>query len=267
VPTRADIIDALRGATEALPEARAGWLGGSDATGRTDALSDVDLVVAATDSGVEAVFGAVERALEALGGVELRLDVPKPTWHGHDQRFYRVKGAPVECMVDVVVMKTSAPEGSRFLEPERHGAPAVLFDKDAWIAPAPLDRFTHVAKMWERLEALKTRFAMFQPLITKALARGQPVDAVAFYHGFALQPVVEVLRMLHCPDRYDFGMRYLGDDLPAEAAARVQRLCYYSSPEILHLRRREAEELFWATVRKLESPSESGAASAACGAI
>ena len=51
-------------------------------------------------------------------------------------------------------------------------------------------------------------------LVNRALARGHDAEAVDLYLRFALGPVVRMLRVEHCPWRHDYGLRYLGEDLP-----------------------------------------------------
>src|SRR5215218_3889294 len=59
---RAQVIEVLRGALLPLAWVNAAWLGGSDAFGRADELSDVDLQVDVDDGHVAATFGVVEAA-------------------------------------------------------------------------------------------------------------------------------------------------------------------------------------------------------------
>jgi predicted nucleotidyltransferase len=73
----------LRQALLPLAHVNAAWLGGSDAFGRYDELSDVDLQVEVDDGHVAATFGAVEAALAAASPIVARLVMPLPTWHGH----------------------------------------------------------------------------------------------------------------------------------------------------------------------------------------
>ena len=61
-------------------------------------------------------------------------------------------------------------------------------------------------------------------LVNRALARGHDAEAVDLYLRFALGPVVRLLRVEHCPWRHDYGLRYLGEDLPADVSARVATL-------------------------------------------
>ena len=85
---------ALKGLLEPHPAVLAAWLGGSAATGRLDALSDTDLVAIVQDGAEAAVWALLEGALP----IEVRLELPLPTWHGHQQRIYRVAGK----LLDVV---------------------------------------------------------------------------------------------------------------------------------------------------------------------
>lgn len=250
---RETLIAALRGAMERDEDVRAAWLGGSDATGRRDAWSDVDLAVIARDEAVEAVFGRVEEALEALSPIELKLRLPDPTWHGHAQAFYRLRDAGPHLLVDLSVMKLSSPPDRRFLEVERHGKAVALVDRDGLVSPPPFDRAAHLERMRARLGAIKVRFEMFQTIVVRAIERGFPAEAAHFYHQFTFLPTVEALRMLHCPDRYDYGPRYLRDDLPADVCAAVERLALCGDLGTLRERRERAERLFRDAVGRLEA--------------
>ncbi|MCB9760628.1 MAG: nucleotidyltransferase domain-containing protein [Alphaproteobacteria bacterium] len=226
---RGAIIEALKAALAAEPWTLAAWLGGSDANDRTDALSDIDLVVLTEDDAVNRAFATAEGTLDALGGVAAVWVLPEPSWHGHSQRFYRLNDARPEHVVDLVVMRRSATE--RFLEPERHGHPLVLFDKGGHCVPAPLDRAALAARMAERRAEIAARHPILSPLALKELRRGDPFAALHRYEGFLLRPLVELLRMAHCPDRFDFGLRYLRADLPPQVVARLTPLAWPSWPD------------------------------------
>lgn len=207
----------LKALLEPQPTVLAAWLGGSAATGRLDELSDTDLVAIVQD-GSEATTWAL---LEATLPIEVRLELPLPTWHGHQQRIYRVAGK----LLDVVLMGEGAP--NRFLEPERHGTPVVLFDKAGLVVPAPpLDPVAWQARLRERVAYLVPSFDLFQELPRKAALRGQPLEALHGYLTYTVRPLVELCRIRHCPWRYDFGLRYLERDLPPELHQRLIALAF-----------------------------------------
>ena len=260
-PDRETLIRTLTAALGKREWARAAWLGGSDATGRRDQFSDIDLVAVVDEDRVEDAFSAVKEELESISPIELEWRVPSPTWHGHEQVFYRMRDVDEHLMIDFVVMTRATPAQNRFLERERHGFPVVLFDHDGFCTPAALDRLVHDQRMRARLERIRVTFPLFQPLVIRAVERRQPCDAAHFYAQLTLAPTVEALRMVHCPERFDFGMRYLFDDLPAEVYARVSELALPGSLEGIRRCREEAEELFNAAIERLDAARREPAAS------
>jgi hypothetical protein len=241
---RQAIIDAIHLAIADLPWAHAAWLGGSDATGRLDRFSDIDLVVAVDDDRIEEAFSVVRACLQTLSPIDLEWRVPSPTFHGHEQVFYRLRDADPHHMVDFVPMKLSAPPPTRFLDRERHGVPVVLFDRVDFCATVPMDQPSIEQRRRTRLERIRVTFPLLQPLVTRAVARGQPADAAYWYMQLTLLPTVEILRMLHAPDRFDFGMRYLYDDLPPEVYAQVCALVFPGSLHAVLDCRARAEAIF-----------------------
>ena len=101
---RQTIIDGLHSVLEGEEDVRAAWLGGSDATGRTDAYSDIDFQVIVERADVERAFEHLHAALEELGAIELAYRLPSPTWHGFEQEFLRVAGSDPQHFVDFVAM-------------------------------------------------------------------------------------------------------------------------------------------------------------------
>lgn len=254
---RSAVRDALARRLASTPEALAAYLGGSDGFGRADELSDLDLVVVCEAGAEPAIFAAAEAELAALGGIAGVWRVPTPAWHGMEQAFYALREAAPELLVDLACgpLEKIRP----FLVPERHGQPVVLHDPQGLLAPALLDRAAHEAKVRAHVEQLRARFELFQPFVTKELARGHSIDAAAYYQGQTLRPLVDMLRCAHCPDRYDYGMRYLEADLPAQLAAEVRRLAYIGSPEELGKAVVRARKLFDEAVAVWEGQRSAGA--------
>jgi predicted nucleotidyltransferase len=234
----------LKDLLEPRPDVLAAWLGGSAATGRLDEHSDTDLVAIVRDGAEDAVLAALEAGLSFTQ----RLVMPSPTWHGHAQRIYRVAGR----MLDVVIIRESAP--NRFLEPERHGTPVVLFDKAGLVVPAPpLDPVAWQARLRERLAYLVPSFDLFQELPRKAALRGLPMDAMNSYQAHTIRPLVELCRIRHCPWRYDFGLRYLERDLPPALYQRLIVLTYVQDVADILAKLPEAEALFQDVLAGMDS--------------
>jgi predicted nucleotidyltransferase len=249
--TRAQIIAAAHAALERAPDVLAASLGGSDGTGRTDGLSDVDLVVVVEEGAVETTFGILHDALEELSPITYRWRLAEPTWHGNSQEFLALRDADPAHFLDVVVQQPGG--GERFLEVERHGTPIVLFDRAGVLAPLPLDRAALEARMDARLEVLRQRFPLFQTLVTRAVRRGFVAEAAVAYQDYTYRPLIDLLRIRHCPDRFDFGARYLDRDLPPALRAEVEALALPCSPDEVEEFRSRAEALFDATLAELDT--------------
>jgi len=248
---RGRVLAAVRQALESEPRVLALWEGGSAAWQRLDAWSDLDLMILVEDDSVESTWALLEKTLETLGPISLRHGLSPPTWHGHDQVFYRLRDSSEFLMLDVMVLRRSAPE--RFLERERHGEPLVYFDKTGEIVPAPADREALRKRIQLRLAQLRSIFPLFQPLVKKELLRGNDLDALAFYQGQTLAPLLALLRIRHCPERFDFGLRYADRDLPPEVAAQVRALWFVSSAKEIASKREQAEALFKATLAEIDT--------------
>jgi predicted nucleotidyltransferase len=239
---RQQVIEVLRGALLPLPHVNAAWLGGSDAFGRADELSDVDLQVDVDDGHVAATFGAVEAALAAASPIVARLVMPMPTWHGHAQRFYRLRDTTEFAWVDVVVFERSDPR-RYYNQPERHGRPLVLFDRAGVLRPVPLDPAALAATLARKVAGIRERLPFTLPQVAKDVRRGDALAALDSYHRHLLRPLVDLYRVRHAPARHDFGTRYTRDDLPADVQATLVELSFVADLDDLVAKLPQAERL------------------------
>ena len=242
--TREKLIATVRAALEPLPFVHCLWEGGSTSFAQNDQWSDVDLQCEVDDDKVAAAFEAVENALGGIAEISLRFLVPEPAWHGHSQRFYRFANAEPWLVLDLCVMKRSA--AYKFNEPAVHGKAGILFDRSGLfgINVVRTDRAALERRLRARIDALRARFAMFQVLVEKEEWRGNPIDALHFYQGLTLAPLVELLRIKHDPLRHAWGNRYLHRTLPKPEAERLGKLMYVKSPKEIPAKRVEAEAWF-----------------------
>lgn len=259
---RQQILSAIEQATAPRADVLAFWEQGSTAMGRADELSDLDLHLTVVDGTVEAVAQAVEAALEAIGPIDLRLVVPQPSWHGHWQVFYHIAGTSPYLLIDLVIMQQSNPR--RFLEPEIHGRPQLFFDKAGIAVQQPTDPAPMAERIGERIARIGARIDCFAPFVEKELRRGRSLDALAYYQSILLSSLVEVLRIRYCPWRYDFGMRYLGEDLPPAVHAQVQRLAFVADAQALEGARTRALELIRESLVQLRETDLVGLLEGAC---
>ena len=239
---RQQVVEVLREALLPLSYVNAAWLGGSDAFGRADELSDVDLQVDVDDGHVAATFGAVEAALAAASPIVARLVMPMPTWHGHAQRFYRLRDTPETCAVDVVVFQRSDPR-RYYNQTERHGRPLVLFDRAGVVRPSPLDPAELRATLAREVAGIRERLPFTLPLVAKEVRRGDALAALGLWHRHVLAPLVTLYRVRHTPARHDFGTRYTRHDLPAEVQATLAELAFVTGLDDIAAKLPAAERL------------------------
>jgi hypothetical protein len=254
--TRKNILDVLVQTLEPLDYIHALWEGGAAAFNRIDRWSDLDVQVIADDERVAEVFMIVEQVLGTLSPIELKYEMPAPTWHGHAQKFYRLSRTSEFLLVDLAVMQRSHP--NKFLQPEIHGQAVIHFDKSGLIQFQPLDQAALEAQIQARLTKLQVTFALFQTLTLKELHRHNDIEALMFYHNFTLRPLIEVLRMKYQPVRYDFYTRYLYYDLPSEVVAQLEPLFFVTNRRDLRVKRAAAEQWFHQTLTQLNSAQENG---------
>jgi hypothetical protein len=110
------------------------------------------------------------------------------------------------------------------IDPRRHGTPRALHDPDGLMRLAHEDEEPHAAARASTLADIADRRGTAEWLVRRALARGELVEAHMFYLRLAFTPLVELLRIEHCPARHDFGLRYLDTDLPPGYAERLAEL-------------------------------------------
>jgi hypothetical protein len=218
-----------RAVTEALrplPTVFAGWEGGSAAFGAVDAYSDIDLeYLVADDASFDTLYASAERAIETVS----------PITASHTPllgRYYKLKDGGDFLLVDLIFFRVGGAD--HYLEVERHGDKLPLFDKGGWLRRNPLAEGELALKQDERYRELQTWFPMSQVFVRKAILRGQHVEAVNAFWACTLKPLAELLRMRHCPARWDFGVRYLDRDLPPAVYAQVRDLAFIRDLEDLN---------------------------------
>ena len=246
---RDSLIACLRAAAQDHPQVCAAWEGGSAAFSYRDEWSDVDAVLVVEDDAVATVFDAIEAALAALSPIDLRYDVAGTA--GYTQRFYRLRDASPFLVADVVLFRRSDP--LLFREVELHGQGRTWFDRQGLLVEKHLDVAADLAQAQARVPGLRAMFDMFQHLATKERLRGRAVEALSFYHAYTVRPLVEALRIQHCPHLRGFGLRYLDRDLPAEVVARIRDLMFVADLDDLSAKHAAAQQWFWETMEALQA--------------
>ena len=209
---------------EADADVRCIWIGGSAATGGYDEWSDIDVEVLVTPGTSTAIYTrwlAQTRVDFDIRGV---WEVPEHVWPDGRQCFLTLQDRPGLLLeptriVDLHISDLS--DKHSHIDVRRHGAPIVLHDPAGLVVPEDEDLSASISAA---LEQARQRRAIDEWLVNRAIRRGQVGEAVDFYFRFALATLVRLVRIRHCPWRFDFGLRYLRADLPADVAEQVEEL-------------------------------------------
>jgi len=223
------VSDALAPLTEVL----AGWEGGSAAFGAVDDYSDVDLNFLVEDgTPIDLLYSLAEQALQTISPITASHPAPPG-------RYYKLMNSGEFLLIDLAFIRTGAADHS--LDVERHGIARPLFDKGEWLRPRPFDEAAVAAKRDTRYQELQTWFPISQCFVRKAILRKQQTEALACFWGYTLKPLVDLLRMRHCPARWDFGMRYLDRDLPPAVCGELRELVFVRDVDDLNAKLTRAE--------------------------
>ena len=250
--TREEILSGLEKSLKPLEDVYALWEAGAAAFNRVDQYSDIDLMVDVQDDYVATCWEVIESTLQSLSPIEIRYELPQPTWHGHSQIFFRLQNASPFLFVDALVMQHSA--FHKFLEVEQHGNARVIFDKLGVTQPPPFDSQALQQKLDSQIQQLKMTFELFQVETTKEFRRGNNIEAISFYYATTIRPLVELLRIryMDVPARHKFYTRYIQYDLPTDVVEKLEEYFYVSDPTELVAKHHQACEWFHQVIQELE---------------
>jgi hypothetical protein len=217
----------LRAHGEADADVRVVFVGGSAVTGGYDDHSDLDVEVLATPGEAVATYRRLLVAALRDFTVHQVWELPEATWPDGRQAFLNLTPDAGDLSVPTRIIDlhvSDLADQHRLVDPRRHGEPLVLHDPDGLVALRPDDEEAMARDRAEAVAQIAARRQTAAWLVNRAIARGQQAEAVAFHLQFAVNPLVRLLRIVHCPARHDFGLRYLDTDLPEGYAARVAAL-------------------------------------------
>ena len=223
-----DVLRLLRDHVDTTPAVRLAIVGGSAATGRYDDHSDLDVELWC-DGPPDPTYDALHASLVEQLDVDHVWEVLRERWpDGTRQLFAHLQPDPGDLsrptrILDLAIHPMTG-SGVVAIDPRRHGTPIALHDPDGLLRLAHEDEAPHEAARGTTLADIAGRRGTGEWLVRRALARGELVEAHAFYLRLAFTPLVELLRIEHCPARHDFGLRYLDTDLPPGYAERLDEL-------------------------------------------
>ncbi|GAB3021607.1 hypothetical protein GCM10011376_21410 [Nocardioides flavus (ex Wang et al. 2016)] len=220
-----DVLALLRGLPAQLPQVRVVVVSGSAVTGGHDEHSDLDVQVWC-DGAADATYDATMALVHARLDVDHVWRVAADRWPTAAQGFVHLQPDAADLsrptrLVDLFVDELPA---RLTVDVRRHGVPRVIHDPDGLLLLEHDPEEPMQAQRRQAVEQAAARRETGAWLVQRAIARGDQAEATFFHLRFAVEPLVTLLRIRHCPARFDFGMRYLRTDLPDGMAERVEAL-------------------------------------------
>ncbi|PKH42777.1 hypothetical protein [Nocardioides alpinus] len=220
-----DVLRLLAALPHHVPALQVVVVNGSAVTGGWDEHSDLD-VEAWCSGDAATTYDAVLALVRAALDVDHVWELPEATWPTGRQCFIHLQPDAADLsrptrLVDVVVQTT--PERLT-MDTRRHGTPMVLHDPNGLLLLEDDDEAQMQAQRDQAVQQAVARRQTAAWLVERAIARGDQAEATALHLRLAVEPLVRLLRIQHCPARHDFGLRYLRTDLPAGMAERVEAL-------------------------------------------
>lgn len=203
------------------------WVGGSAVTGGWDEWSDLDVDVLCRPGTAVAAYERWLAALTADFSPASVWDTPREWRPDGRQCFVCMQPRPglleePTVLVDLVMSDIS--EEHRHLDVRRHGSPLVLHDPEGLLVLSEDDPVGLARAVAEAVDQVRQKRPTSEWLVNRALARGHVAEGLDLYVRHGLHLLVRLLRAEHCPERHDYGLRYLRDDLPHDVADRLEAL-------------------------------------------
>lgn len=229
--TQAPIVKQIWETLEEDERVLACWLEGSLAREEEDDYSDINLWVAVKDKDFEEFVEDREAFAAQLGPV-LSILYPNIMDPDDDLDSFRIllEGKPTTLAVEVNVQKRS--RSFRFTKDSAAEHFKVIFDKADIVKVRPFNPKRVEEYVYEVFEDLSVRFWHEAPMVSKALARNDLIEAVDLYMK-RLEDLVTVYRILHAPEKVDWGFKDIEYDLPEPAVKTVYTLLPRSASNAL----------------------------------
>jgi hypothetical protein len=221
----ADWLDFLTALPQRVTTLEVVVVNGSAVTGGWDQHSDLD-VEAWCSGDATTTYDAVLALVHREFDVDHVWEVPEDTWPDGRQCFIHLQPDAADLsrptrLLDLVIQ--TMPERLT-MDTRRHGTPMVLHDPQGLLVLEDDDETQMAARRAEAVAQVAARRQSAAWLVERAIARGDLAEATTLHLRLAVEPLVRLLRIEHCPARHDFGLRYLRTDLPEGMAERVEAL-------------------------------------------
>jgi len=247
--TREKIVGIVRDGLKDNSAVLAMWLEGSAASGHADEYSDIDIWLDVEDSKEQMMLNKTKEILEKIGPLDYDYQRRKHPHPKITQRFFHIKGTSEFLLIDLNVQSHSR---DFFFTKNKEGEDVqVIFEKGGSLKFQEFDEEEIKKEIDEKKPDLVKLFKLTHG-VDGEIARNNFLEALMYYHKFILEPLVDLLRIEHCPAKHGFYLKHIGRDLPEDIVARLEDLYKVNSVEELRQKLQKAKEWFDEIVKDVQ---------------
>lgn len=218
------------------------WLEGSDATGRLDEYSDIDVCICVDENAVDIVFRKVQ---ETFPTDFMHVNYPNDS---ERQLVFHVTGTDKYLMVDFNAYFYGK-ANTTFVKGDKIDACKVLFDKKEIIQYRDYDPAECAGECDYWKEESEYRFSQISR-VEKYCLRGLFPEAFVYYQKYVVEPLVFTLRRKYTPTKIWYYMVHISDHIPQTEVEKLNRILQVSGVKDILANLSFAEEWYQELTRE-----------------
>lgn len=216
------------------------WLEGSDGTKSLDEYSDIDLVCCTKEDCVDNAITRLDEIMSFLGQVDIAYEqTGRPS--NNRYKVYHLQETPDSLLIDITIQSENVPVP--FIDEDKSVVPVVLMDKACIVKYQDLDRASHRSQLHAQLLQAQGIYSQRSRAV-KYTKRGLFLESLIYYQKYVLNPLVDVLRIIHTPFQADCFLVHASRDFPAEVVSTLVDLYGVKTVQDIVERIDLADELF-----------------------
>jgi len=245
------IIKKLKEELEPIQYIHAMWLEGADAIGQADEYSDLDIYIDIEDEYEQQAIDKVENILSKVAEIDYKYVMN----HGHPklrQRIYHLKGSSEYLMIDLCLQLHSRnKEEFLYIKDNQIEAAKVIFDKSEIIQYKDYNECDYKSFNIARLEECKYRYSQ-HCRVKKYVHRGMYLEAYAYYNIYVLEPLIDMLRLIHTPSHAHYYLIHISQHITKSEVKKLEFFAKISSLKDIDEKMHLAETWFLELMLELE---------------
>ena len=213
------------------------------AAGRADQHSDLDFCLDVKDGVEGKVVRRVEKILSRLAPFDFSCERHNP--HPKLRDFiYHLQGTPKTLVIDLEIQSHS--RKFVFTKSLPGDKIKVLFSRKGGVRFRALDRAAFRGRIRKRIDDLNQTYVFHcDTYLAKNIARDNYTEAFYYYQRYAVEPLIELLRIRHCPLTWgELAFKHIRDDLPAGAVRTIDDFFRVNSVADIGKKTQQAKALF-----------------------